>query len=255
MDARSLPFVTVIVPVRNEAACIERTLCRLTAQNYDPCRFEIIVADGRSTDQTVPVVRRMQAKHSNIRLLYNPRRLSSAARNLGVRHGRGDLFIIVDGHCDIADVNYLKKMVSAFQRSGADCLGRPQPLEIECPSSLQQAIGLARSSWLGHNPSSFIFSSSEQFVDASSVAVAYRREVFERVGFFDERFDACEDVELNTRIDAANLKCWFTPDIVVHYHPRSSLKGLAYQMSRYGRGRLRLGWKHPKSLTAPRWPR
>jgi succinoglycan biosynthesis protein ExoA len=199
----------------------------------------------------VPIVRRLQKKHSNIRLLYNPKRLSSAARNLGVRHGRGDLFVIVDGHCDIADRSYLQKMAAAFQRSGADCLGRPQPLEITGASHVQQAIALARRSWLGHNPSSFIFSSNERFVEASSVAVAYRREVFEKIGFFDERFDACEDVEFNTRIDAAGLKCWFTPDIVVHYHPRSSIKGLARQMSRYGRGRFRLAAKHPHSLSAP----
>jgi succinoglycan biosynthesis protein ExoA len=247
----SSPFVTVVVPVRNEAASIERTLTRLAKQNY-PCDcFEIIVADGRSTDDTVPIVRRLQGKHENIRLLYNPKRLSSAARNLGVRHGRGEFFVIVDGHCDIADRDYLKKMVAAFERSGADCLGRPQPLEIAGPSPIQQAIAIARRSWLGHNPSSYIYSSQEQFVEASSVAVAYRRRVFENVGLFDEGFDACEDVELNTRIDAAQLKCLFTPDIVVHYHPRSSLRGLAYQMSRYGRGRFRLAAKHPHSLSAP----
>jgi succinoglycan biosynthesis protein ExoA len=245
------PFVTVIVPVRNEAACIERTLTRLTDQHYDPNRFEIIVADGRSTDDTVPIVRRLQGKHPNIRLLHNPKRLSSAARNLGVLHGRGEFFVIVDGHCDITDRDYLTKMVSAFERSGAHCLGRPQPLEIYSPSPVQQAIALARRSWLGHNPSSFIYSSQEQFVKASSVAVAYRREVFEKVGLFDERFDACEDVELNTRIDAARLKCLFTPDIAVHYHPRSSIRGVAFQMSRYGRGRFRLAAKHPHSLSVP----
>lgn len=251
MDAIQSPFITVVVPVRNEAACIARTLTRLAAQKYDRERFEIIVADGRSTDETVPIVRQLQTEHPNIRLLYNPKRLSSAARNLGVRHGRGDLFVIVDGHCDIADREYLQKMAAAFERSGADCLGRPQPLEIAGASPVQQAIALARRSWLGHNPNSFIFSANEQFVKASSVAVAYRRQVFEKVGFFDERFDACEDVEFNTRIDAAGLKCWFTPDIVVHYHPRSSIKGLAHQMSRYGRGRFRLAAKHPHSLSAP----
>src|SRR5262249_54030825 len=187
----------------------------------------------------------------NIHLLDNPRRLSSAARNLGVRHGRGDLFVIVDGHCDVADHDYLKKMVAAFERSGADCLGRPQPLEISGASTVQQAIATPRRCWLGHNPSSYIYSSAEGFVKASSVAVAYRRSVFERVGYFDERFDACEDVEFNHRIDAAGLTCYFTPDIAVHYHPRSSMVGLVYQMARYGRGRLRLAGKHPDSLSLP----
>src|SRR4051812_43014019 len=108
------PFVTVVVPVRNEAACIAHTLTRLIEQDYDPAHFEIVVADGCSTDDTPDIVRRMQSLHSNIRLIHNPKRLSSAARNLGVRHGRGDLFVIVDGHCDIADRGYVRKMVAAF---------------------------------------------------------------------------------------------------------------------------------------------
>ena len=73
-----------------------------------------------------------------------------------------------------------------------------------------------------------------------SVAIAYRRGVFEKVGLFDERFDACEDVEFNHRVARAGLRCWFTPRVGVHYYPRSSLSGLFRQMVRYGRGRVRL---------------
>jgi succinoglycan biosynthesis protein ExoA len=245
------PYITVMVPVRNEAACIENTLRRLLDQNYDPDRFEVIVADGRSTDDTVPIVRRLQVEYPNLRLLYNPKRLSSAARNLCVKAGRGEYFVLIDGHCEIRSRNYLRYVASAFQRSGADCLGRPQPLEVSGASAVQQAIALARRSPLGHNPGSFIYSSEERFVEASSVAVAYRRNVFDTVGYFDERFDACEDVEFNHRVDEAKLKCFFAPQIAVHYYPRSTVPGLVYQMSRYGRGRLRLAHKHPRSLTAP----
>src|SRR5262249_40391212 len=145
----------------------------------------------------------------------------------------------------------LRNVVSAFERSGADCLGRPQPLEIQHATPMQQAIATARRSWLGHNPNSFIYSAEERFVQAGSVAIAYRRNVFETLGLFDERFDACEDVEFNTRIDRAGLKCFFTPRIAVPYHPRGSMAGLVYQMSRYGRGRLRLAQKHPHSLSLP----
>ena len=80
----------------------------------------------------------------------------------------------------------------------------------------------------------------EGFVPPQSVAIAYRREVFDRIGLFDERFDACEDVEFNQRADEAGLTCFFTPRVAVHYHPRSTLSGLFRQMARYGRGRVRL---------------
>jgi succinoglycan biosynthesis protein ExoA len=81
------------------------------------------------------------------------------------------------------------------------------------------------------------------------VAVAYRRDVFEKVGFFDERFDACEDYEFNHRVDNAGLTCYFTPDVAVNYQPRGTLVGLFRQLARYGRGRVRLWRKHPDTLT------
>jgi succinoglycan biosynthesis protein ExoA len=157
--------------------------------------------------------------------------------------------LIVDGHCELENRSLLKNVSEAFQSSGADCLGRPQPLDISDATPMQQVIALARSSRLGHHPDSLIYSDREQFAPAHSVAVAYRREVFEKVGYFDESFDACEDVELNHRIDKAGLKCFFTPSIGVQYHPRSSLSGLFKQLVRYGRGRVRLLRKHPETFS------
>ncbi len=241
--------ITVIVPVRNEAAAIESTLTALLAQNYP--LFEVIVADGGSDDATVPIVRRLQESHENLKLVYNARRWSSAARNLGVRQMRGDVAVIVDGHCRVPTRTYLTDLARAFAESGADCLGRPQPQGTAEPTSFQQAVSVARSSRLGHNPDSDIYSSETKFVLPQSTAIAYRREVFERIGLFDEHFDACEDVEFNTRVHGAGFRCFFTPKIAIIYHPRQTLKGLTGQLRRYGTGRARLARKHPNSLTMP----
>ena len=243
------PFISVIMPVRNESASILRTLKPLLAQNYDPARYEVLVVDGESTDGTPQLVRELETKHANLKLLINPRRLSSAARNIGIREARGDLLVIVDGHSDVETGDYLRELAASFERSGADCLGRPQPLDVSGASPLQQAIAAARASWLGHHPASHIYSDKERKVPPQSVAVAYRRSVFEKVGLFDETFDACEDVEFNHRVDKAGLTCVLSPNIRVRYHPRSSLRGLFRQMARYGRGRVRLLCKHPETLS------
>jgi cellulose synthase/poly-beta-1,6-N-acetylglucosamine synthase-like glycosyltransferase len=250
-SAGELPFITVVVPVRNEAAFIRATLLQLLGQDYDPDRFEVIVADGQSTDATPAIVRELATEYPNLRLLANPGRWSSAGRNLGVRAARGDVILIVDGHCDLANPHYLHDLAGAFARSGADCLGRPQPLDVRGATGLQRAIAAARSSRLGHHPESFIYSTAEQFVRPQSVAVAYRRSVFEAVGLFDESFDACEDVEFNHRLDRAGLRCFFTPRVRAFYHPRSTLAGLFRQMVRYGRGRVRLCRKHPDTFSLP----
>lgn len=245
------PAVTVVVPVRNEAASIEATLRSLLTQDYPADRFEVIVADGFSTDATVPTVRRLQGEFPNLRLLYNPARLSSAARNACVRHMTGEYAVVVDGHCHIADKHYLRHLVDAFETTGADTLGRPQPLNAPNPTPFQQAVSVARASRLGHNPDSDIFSDQPKFVPPQNTAVAYRRRVFERVGLFDQRFDACEDVEFNQRVHDAGLSCYFEPRLKVVYHPRGHWKALFTQLGRYGCGRARLAAKQPKSLTLP----
>jgi succinoglycan biosynthesis protein ExoA len=243
------PFISVIVPVRNEAAYIADTLQQLLEQRYDADRFEVIVAEGGSTDDTRTIVSALQTRYANLRLLDNLRRWSSAGRNEAVRAARGDIVLLIDGHSDLRNPYYLQNVADAFAESGADCVGRPQPLDVAGANAVQRAIAAARASWLGHHPASHIYSERAGFVPPQSVAIAYRRGVFDTVGLFDERFDACEDVDFNHRVARAGLTCWFTPEVRVHYYPRSSLPGLFRQMVRYGRGRVRLLRKHPDTFS------
>src|SRR5207244_4485971 len=88
------PFISVVVPVRNEERFLGHTLEQLLTQDYARERFEVLVADGRSTDGTRAVVETLQGTHPNLHLLDNPGRLSSAGRNAAVRTARGDLVVI-----------------------------------------------------------------------------------------------------------------------------------------------------------------
>lgn len=241
-------FITVIVPIRNESPYILNTLTELAAQDYAPDRFEVIVVDGCSSDDTVLKASRFMNGLSNFRLLRNPKRLASAGRNVGICAAQGDAVVIVDGHCQIRNPSFITNIAEAFTESKAEVLGRPQPLNVTDSTLLQRAIAAVRNSRLGHHPESFIYSDQARFVPAKSVGIAYRREVFEKVGLFDESFDAHEDGEFNYRCDAAGLKCYFTPKIRVTYYPRNSLGSLFNQMIRYGRGRVRLLRKHPETF-------
>jgi succinoglycan biosynthesis protein ExoA len=246
-----MPRVSVIVPVRNEAAHVRHVLLDLAGQEFPEADFEILVIDGASEDGTPDIVRGLRRSIPNLYLFDNPKRLASAARNVGVRHAAGEFVVIVDGHCRVRDPHYLSRLVEAFEASGADTLGRPQPLRSEDPTPFQRAVAAARRSWLGHNPNSAIFSDAARFVPADNVAVAYRRDVFDLMGGFDESFDACEDVEFNVRVRRAGLSCFFTPAAAVEYQPRATPGGLVYQMMRYGRGRARLARKDPGTATVP----
>jgi glycosyltransferase involved in cell wall biosynthesis len=244
-----IPFITVVMPVRNEAKFIADTLGQLREQDYPKDRFEILVADGMSDDGTRDIVTRIADEDERVRLLDNPKRRSSSGRNVGFRAGQGDLFVVVDGHCHIPDDQFLRNIAECFEKSGADCLGRPQPLDPPGLTPFQKSVSLARASRLGHGGDSLIYGDFEGFASPVSNGAAYRREVFEKVGYVDEDFDACEDVEFNYRVEQAGFKAYTSPKLTVRYYPRENLSALIGQMRRYGRGRTRLYRKHPALLS------
>jgi succinoglycan biosynthesis protein ExoA len=249
MTQSQLPFITVVMPVRNEAQFVGETLSDLLKQDYPQDRYEIIVADGHSTDNTRKVVESLSDSNSQIIFCANDGMRSSSGRNIGFRYGRGEYYLVVDGHCKITNRQLFRNMVGCFKSSGAQCLGRPQPFVIPEERTMQRAIGLARSSRIGHSNQSLIHSGKEGFVSPISVGCAYKREVFEEIGFVDETFDACEDVEFNCRVEKAGFKTFFSPSIAVYYYPREDLKSFFRQLVRYGEGRIRYIAKHPEKAS------
>ncbi len=243
------PWVTVVLPVRNEAASIAGVLEDLRDQDLPRGAVEILVVDGRSSDGTREVVSDLARRDPGLRLLDNPDRRSSAARALGANAARGRYVAYVDGHCRIPSRTMLRDMVDLFQSSGAACLARPQPLLPTGGGRVARAISAARTHPFGHSLSSEIYGDREGTVSPQSSGAMYRREVLLRVGNFDPRFDACEDVELNYRVEKAGLKCVTSPRLAVTYEPRATFRGLLRQMFRYGLGRARLHRKHPEAFT------
>jgi succinoglycan biosynthesis protein ExoA len=245
------PFLSVVLPVRNEASHIGTVLAGLGGQIYPHDRFEVVVADGESTDGTAKVVERFAKDASlSVRLLRNPARLSSAGRNVGARNARGQYILFMDGHCQIPSQTLLRDTVNLFEATGADCLCRPQPLTMDGRTEFQEVVAHTRATVLGHGYGSDIYGTDfEGFVDPCSSGALYRRSVFERIGYYDETFDACEDVEFNFRLLKAGLFSYLSPKLAVYYQPRNTLGLLWQQMVRYGRGRFRLIHKHPEAFS------
>ena len=91
------PFITIMMPVLNEAEQIASTLDELVSQDYPRERYEVLVVDGASTDGTVEIIDNYARKHPQVRRHHNPRVWSSAARNIAVQRARGDYLLLVDG--------------------------------------------------------------------------------------------------------------------------------------------------------------
>ena len=237
------------MPIRNEEAFIEKTINMILNQDYPSDCYEIIIADGCSDDGTIDIIKRLQNQNPQITLKKNKKQRSSAGRNIGFKHGKGDIFLIIDGHCFIPDNQLFKNIVACFKKSAASCLGRPQPLSPPGLTLFQKHVANARFSTLGHGGDSLIYSDYEGFVSPQSNGAIYTREVIEKVGYVDETFDACEDVEFNVRVEKAGFKTYMSPSLTVKYYPRKTIRTLYQQMLRYGHGRMDLLVKHVETFS------
>lgn len=249
IDDQVYPLISVIIPVRNEAESIGAVIESLLQQDYANDSYEIVVVDGESEDDTREVVESFASRHPQISLLNNPRRLSSAGKNIGVESSRGDIVLFVDGHCHLPSPELLREVARLYLEDRERVLCRPQPLEYPGNNPFQSAVAACRATVWGHGLDSTIYAEEEGEVDPTTSGAAYPRELFRKIGHLDENFDACEDVEFNYRCHRAGYIGFTSPRLKICYQPRRSLAQLFRQMYRYGLGRFRFLLKHPESFT------
>ena len=237
-------MVTIVMPILNEERHLARCLQSVLAQDYPADKLEILVVDGMSDDRSRALVNEFASRYPCLKLLDNPRRIIPVAMNIGIRNGRGEVILRVDGHCFL-EPDYIHQCLKHLYETGADNVGGPAWAVGE--SYIGKAIALALGSPLGHGGSSFRYSQEEHYVDTVFLG-AFRRELFDRVGFYDESFPCGEDYELNHRILEAGGKVLLTPSIKVRYLTRSSLWAFCRQYFRYGFWRFQLIRKHRRAL-------
>lgn len=242
------PLISVILPVRNEEEHIESILQQIADQTLVNHKYEILVIDGCSEDNTVEIVEKLIEENSHIRLLNNPNFLSSYARNIGVQNARGTFVLFVDGHCKIRHPEMLEAVEEAALR-GEKCISRAQFLIDEDVTPYQQAVALARSSIIGHYSGSQIFRTDECYCNPMSAGCGYDRDLFLELGCVDTSFDAAEDLEFNYRVHQQHIQAFHSGTFEVNYYPRQSFRKLFRQLYRYGYGRARMNRKHRKLIS------
>jgi GT2 family glycosyltransferase len=240
----SVPKVTVVVPMRNEEDHIDRCLQSIFDQDYPGEQVEILVVDGMSTDSSRRIVSGFAGRHANVRLLDNEKRIAPAAFNLGIRNAGGSMVAIIGAHCSLAP-DYISNCVHYLSTREAECVGGA--IENIGEGFWGQVISLAMSSPFGVGDAHFRYAHQERYVDTLAFG-AYRREVFDKIGLFDENLVRNQDYELNYRLRKAGGKILLTPAIKSHYYTRSSLRKLWSQYFQYGFWKVQMLRKHPRSV-------
>jgi len=228
------------VPIRNEEQHIVRCLASLVNQSYGEENYEIIVVDGMSCDHTRDLLAPFLREHRQVRMIDNPGKIVPIALNLGIRQAKGEIIIRVDGHASV-DKDYLEKCAKMLDATGADCVGGV--IRSVNTTTVGRGISLAMSSRFGVGNARFRTSGSAGYVDTLAFG-AYRRSVFDRIGYFDESLVRCQDDEFNYRLRKAGGKIYLHPDIRAEYYPREDLASLWRQYFQYGVWKVRVLQKH-----------
>ncbi len=220
------PFLSVVVPCRNEARFLGRCLDSILAAEYPSGRMEVLVVDGGSTDGTRELIRARAAADARVRLVDNPQGTTPWALNHAIDRAAGDVIARVDAHAAVSP-GYFALCVDHLAASGADNVGgamRTLPRDSGCfagpiVAALSHPFGVGNSHF---RIGSRIGTTEPRWVD-TVFGGCWRREVFARVGRFDTNLRRSQDMEFSLRLKAAGGRTLLVPEARIDYYARARM--------------------------------
>jgi glycosyltransferase involved in cell wall biosynthesis len=229
----NVPFVSVIIPCRNEEKYLSSCLDSILSNDYPKDRMEVLIVDGASKDRTREIALQYCRQNINMQLLENPQKIVPTGMNTGIKSSRGEIIIRMDAHT-IYSKDYIWLCVKHLRESGAENVGGIWVTKPGARGVVAESIALALSAPFGVGNARFrTGTNGPRYVDTVPFG-CYNREIFDKVGLFNEKLVRNQDIELNLRIRRNGGRILLFSDIVSFYHARSTLKGLFGQNFRNG---------------------
>lgn len=241
MVADTIPLVSIIMPALNEEHYISAAIASIIPKT-DEVRYELLVVDGGSTDNTARIVAAFAASNPRIRLISNAKRIQAAAVNIAARLAdpRSKYLVRADCHLRYPD-GFVERCIEGLRAKQVASI--VVPMHTEGTTCLQKAVAVAQNSKLGNGASAHRLPGWSGFVDHGHHA-AFDRQTFLELGGYDEAFTHNEDAEFDSRLIRAGKRIYLDGEAAVTYYPRSSLGPLARQYFAYGWGRASTLLKH-----------
>ena len=222
-ETAPLPLVSVLIPCRNEERGIARSLDAILASDYPGDRLEILVVDGMSDDKTREIVQRYAAQYSCVRLLDNVKKHIPAAFNVGVQNARGETIMLMSGH-SACERDYIRLCVTYQEKYRAENVGGVWKMLPGTDTAVAHAIVAGLRHRFGSGNARIKVGASQPTWSDAAAFGCFKKELFSRIGLFDERLRRSSDMDLNMRIRAAGGRILLVPEIVVNYYADSTLK-------------------------------
>jgi succinoglycan biosynthesis protein ExoA len=208
--------VSIIIPMRNEEKYIGRCLNSILANNFPRDQYEVLIADGESSDRSREMVLQQAGRLPNIRLLHNPKRIVPPGLNEAIRQARGRYIIRMDAHAEYPP-DYIKNCVAELERTGAANVGGRWITTPGGNTMIAKTIALVTQTRAVVGNASYRLGGGDRYVDTVPFG-AFRREVFDDVGFYREDLVRNQDYELNARLRSHGQKIFLSSKIYAKYY-------------------------------------
>ena len=236
------PLVTVVIPARNEQDSIGACLDSVLTQDWDS--LQVIVVDGASDDATADIVTARAAADPRVELLHNPARIIPVSLNLALRHAKSDWLVRIDAHAQIPP-DYVRIAVEHLKTGRYGGVGGRKDGVGLTPAG--KAIAAVMASPFGVGGSTYHHGTAVREVEHVPFG-AYPVAVARSLGGWDEEFRVNQDFEFDHRLREAGHTILFDPAMRIDWECRQSVRELARQYHRYGKGKVHVAAKHPRSL-------
>ncbi len=234
------PLISVVVACRNEVSGIEACVESLLGQDSMMGGLEILVVDGMSSDGSREILQRLARTEPQLRIIDNVELIAPIAVNLGIQAARGQYVAIVSAHGRYAS-NYLAMCLQVAMETGADNVGGG--VDVEGDSLISHAIQLVHNSRLSVGGAAWHNRGYEGYAE-TVFGGFYKKEVFERIGWFDPGLVRNADDEFNLRLRQSEGTVYCSPKIRSSYSPRRKLSEVFAQYAQYGYWRIAVIRKH-----------
>ncbi len=227
--------VSLCVIAYNEEKALVSLLSDIKAQDYPHEKMEIVLIDSMSTDKTAEIMAEFAREDNGfirVKLEKNPKKIQAAGWNVAIGAAECDIVIRVDAHASIPKT-FVSQNVENIE-SGEYVVGGQRPNIADEDTAWTNTLLLAESSMFGSSIAPYRTSQKKTYVK-SVFHGAYRKEVFDKAGLFNEKLGRTEDNELHFRIREAGYKICYDPRIISYQHVRSTWRGMLKQ--KFGNGK------------------
>ncbi len=221
--------VSIVITARNESKHLRECLDSIAAQTYPHEKIELLLVNSGSSDETVQIMRDFARKSDcAVKILENPQGDTPSGMNFGIKNASGDAVMLMNAHSYMMPDHIARAVILLNEKNVSGVSARILSVGSGGNAAWDVSVSAAMESFFGLGNSTARVSTRSGYCDNPMLAL-YRRELFEKFGYIDEKLTRNQDYEFNQRCAQGGATFWFQHDLKVFYHNRSNIFSLFKQ--------------------------